>query len=263
MPKKILVIEDEQPIAEMIRFGLQRAGYQVILANNGQEGLALIKPSRPDLIISDILMPVMDGYTFYKEVRKISEFNNIPILILTARGKMEDSFKVIGVDDFIIKPFDVDNLLEKIATSLHKETSLKTKPKSILIAGPIASVVGSIAAQLKKKGCLLEMTTNGSESVSLAIKTHPEIILIDVGLMNPSAEEIIRALRCLPQFSLTDILLFNYLGAKDIGQDFTYLKLSTVNEARLSCLAAGGTEYLGNYSEPFFGDKIDKYLKKE
>ncbi len=262
MSIKILVIEDEPPIAEMIKFGLQRASYEVILAGNGEEALNLIKQHSPDLIISDILMPVMDGFTFYKELKKNPLMAKIPVLILTARGKMEDSFKVIGVDDFIVKPFDVDVLLGKIQNSLKKIPPKAPTPKTVLIAGTVAAVVQNIAQQLKQKECIVFATLDASEVVEKAMRHKPNLILIELTINQTPAQEIIRALRCISQCHLTFILTYSYLTSKDIGNEFTYWKLSSINEARLSCQDAGANEYIGHYSEPVFGEMIEKYLNK-
>ena len=110
-PKKILIVEDEPDMQQMVQMRLEAAGYKVITANNGQEGLAKVNEELPDLIISDVLMPVMDGFTFYKELKAKKATEDIPVLILTARGKMEDSFKVMGADDFIAKPFNAQDFL--------------------------------------------------------------------------------------------------------------------------------------------------------
>ena len=261
MSRKILVVEDEPPIAEMIKFGLERAGYKVIWAANGEEGLFLARQQNPELIISDILMPVMDGFTFYKELKKDKSMSGIPVLILTARGKMEDSFKVIGVDDFIVKPFDVEVLLGKIEKSLRKVPAQKST-KNILVVGSIPAVVQNIMLQMKQRGCSVDSVTDGSDVLTKAMKFKPDMILIEITMSQAPAEEIVRALRCLSQFSMTFILIYSYLSSKDIGHDFTYLKLSSINEARMNCLEAGANEYIGNYSEPVFGETISKYLDK-
>ena len=262
MPQKILVVEDEPAIAEMIKFGLERAGYKIVLAVNGQEALFLVSQHNPDLIISDILMPVMDGYAFYKELKKNPATARIPVLILTARGKMEDSFKVMGVDDFIVKPLDVDVLLAKIASSLQKAAPKPRAAKNVLVVGSVLFVVQNIAGQLRDKGCVVETTTDGSEVVTKAMKFKPDIILIEVTMSKAPPEEIVRALRCISQFNLACILIYSYLSAKDIGNDFTYLKLSTISDARLNCLNAGADEYIGHFSEPLFLETIEKYLDK-
>ena len=262
MSRKILVVEDEAPVAEMIKFGLERAGYKVVLAGNGEEGLFLISQHHPDLIISDILMPVMYGFTFYKELKKNPATARIPVLILTARGKMEDSFKVIGVDDFIIKPFDVDVLLAKIEHSLQKVPQTTKMNKNVLVVGSAAAVVQKIVSQIKKWGCVVESTTDGTQVLTKAMQFKPDLILIEVTMSQAPPEEIVRAIRCISQFNRTSILIYSYLSAKDIGNDFTYLKLSSINDSRMNCLNAGANEYIGHYSEPLFLETIEKYLMK-
>ena len=262
MSQKILVVEDETPVAEMIRFGLERAGYKVVLATNGEEGLFLISQHHPDLILSDILMPVMDGFAFYKELKKNPATANIPVLILTARGKMEDSFKVIGVDDFIVKPFDVDVLLGKISGSLQKVAPTVKAGHNVLVVGSVHAVVQKIVSQLKKQGCVVEATTDGSEVVAKTMKFKPDLILIEVTMPQAPPEEIVRSIRCLSEFHRTFILIYSYLTSKDLGNDFTYLKLSSINDSRINCLSSGANEYIGHYSEPLFLETISKYLSK-
>ena len=93
--KKILVVDDDTGVLNVLRLMLEDAGYEVALAENGGEGILKAKADPPDLIISDILMPIMDGFIFYKALRKDKKTASIPILILTARGQMEDSFRAI------------------------------------------------------------------------------------------------------------------------------------------------------------------------
>lgn len=117
---RILVVDDEPDMLGVIVQRLQANGYEVSTANHGQAALASLKKSTPDLIILDVLMPVMDGFTFYKEFKRDHAAAQIPVIVLTARNKMEDTFAAVGVDAFIAKPFDAQALLAKVEELLKK-----------------------------------------------------------------------------------------------------------------------------------------------
>lgn len=110
----ILLVEDEKGLQNIIKLSLENAGYKVMTAENGQMGLDVALSCAIDLIISDVMMPVMDGFAFYKEIRADKKTVNIPIIILTARDKMEDTFNVVGAEGFIAKPFEESKLLEMV-----------------------------------------------------------------------------------------------------------------------------------------------------
>ncbi len=114
MSSKILIIDDELDIVSMVKMRLEANNYTVISAFNGLEGLEKVKNEKPDLIILDIMMPKMDGFTFVQELKKNSEGKKIPIIILSVKDKMQDIFKMEGVQDYVIKPFVAEMLLERI-----------------------------------------------------------------------------------------------------------------------------------------------------
>jgi DNA-binding response OmpR family regulator len=111
--KRILVVEDYEPMAGAIESMLTMRGYRVLRAANGIEALQAMGEIVPDLIIADILMPEMDGYAFYQEVQKRSEWRHIPFIFLTSMAEREDIQKglELGVDTYITKPFDPEDLL--------------------------------------------------------------------------------------------------------------------------------------------------------
>jgi len=110
--KKILVIDDEPHMVMMIKSRLEANNYEVISASNGKEGLEKIPQEKPDLIIVDVLMPEMDGYTF---VRKLKIANDeIPIIVLTAKPGMADLFAEEGITDYLYKPFETEELLSTV-----------------------------------------------------------------------------------------------------------------------------------------------------
>lgn len=116
--KKILVIDDDPDIVELVKMRLAESGYNVVTAGNGKDGLDKVARENPDLIVLDVLMPSMDGYTFIKELKASQRAKSIPIIILTAKEKMKDLFEMEGVKHYMVKPFDSKELLVKIKQCL-------------------------------------------------------------------------------------------------------------------------------------------------
>ena len=116
-PKLILCIEDEQEMIDLIRLILSRRGFTVRGANSGEEGLAIIRKEHPDLILLDLMMPDMDGWEVYQQMKADEATKNIPVIVVTARAQSID--KVLGlhiakVDDYIAKPFSPQELLNSV-----------------------------------------------------------------------------------------------------------------------------------------------------
>ena len=112
--KKILVADDEQQLALAVKIRLQSKGYAVVTASDGQQALQLAAQEKPDLILLDVLMPVMDGYSCLRELNTRFGRGKIPVIILTARDRMKDLFELEGIEDYVIKPFDHEDLLVRI-----------------------------------------------------------------------------------------------------------------------------------------------------
>ena len=117
--KKILIVDDDENICELLRLYLEKDGFSTIVAHNGGEALHLAQINNPDLILLDIMMPVLDGWQVCREVRKNS---NVPIIMLTAKGETFD--KVLGLelgaDDYITKPFDTKEIVARIKAVLRR-----------------------------------------------------------------------------------------------------------------------------------------------
>ena len=118
--KKILVVDDEQQLALAVKIRLQSVGYQVVTAGDGRQGLDMIEREKPDLILLDVLMPVMDGYSCLRELNTKYGRGTIPVIVLTARDRMKDLFELEGIEDYVIKPFDHKDLLIRIERALKK-----------------------------------------------------------------------------------------------------------------------------------------------
>ncbi len=115
MSKKVLVIDDEPTMVKLIKLNLEaNQQYQVITASDGIEGLERLKIEKPALVLLDVQMPKMDGYSFLLEFKKITNLKDTPVIILTAKEKLQDLFKIEGIKDYFVKPFKIEDLLAKI-----------------------------------------------------------------------------------------------------------------------------------------------------
>jgi two-component system sensor histidine kinase/response regulator len=118
----ILIVEDDKSMLEIISFLLQEEGYDVLQANNGQAGLSVLEDRQPDLIISDVMMPGMDGFDFYQRVHAKIDWAQIPFIFLTARGQRTDIRRGMGLgaDDYLTKPFEPEDLLSAVKVRLAR-----------------------------------------------------------------------------------------------------------------------------------------------
>ena len=122
--EKILVVDDDKNICELLRLYIEKEGYQTVLAHDGKQALAVFEEEKPSLIILDVMMPELDGWQVCREIRKTSD---VPIIMLTAKGETFD--KVVGfelgADDYVVKPFDSKEIVARIKAVLRR-----TGPKS-------------------------------------------------------------------------------------------------------------------------------------
>ena len=116
----ILAVDDEESIIDLLKFNIEKEGYNFISANNGEDGLKMVMEKSPDLIILDVMLPRMDGYSVCREIRQ--EKINTPIIMLSARGEEIDKILglEIGSDDYMTKPFSPRELLARIKANLRK-----------------------------------------------------------------------------------------------------------------------------------------------
>jgi DNA-binding response OmpR family regulator len=116
MGKQVLIADDEPNIAAALEYLLQRSGYEVSIARNGEEALKLIEQNRPDLVLLDVMMPVRSGYEVCQVMRAREDWRHIKIVVLTAKGREADASKgmALGADLYITKPFSNRDLIAKI-----------------------------------------------------------------------------------------------------------------------------------------------------
>ena len=124
---KILVVEDEPSLQKLLEYQLKRIGHEIVVVANGQQALASVKSDRPDLVLLDVMLPVMGGFQVLRELQENKSTSSIPVIMLSAKGQQHDIAAGIdkGVFDYITKPFNIPNLAERIDKALAsiKKTS--------------------------------------------------------------------------------------------------------------------------------------------
>ncbi|NLP29957.1 MAG: response regulator transcription factor [Clostridiales bacterium] len=156
--KKILIIEDEKSISDIIKFNLQKEGFEVDMAYDGKSGLEKFSSCKPDLVLLDVMLPLIDGFEVCKKIR---ESSTIPILMLTA--KEEEVDKVLGLelgaDDYITKPFGMRELVARIKANIRRVdimNSLQDAPSNVQEFGNLA--IDMNRYEVRKNDVALELT---------------------------------------------------------------------------------------------------------
>jgi DNA-binding response OmpR family regulator len=223
MEKKILIIEDEESLLDMYKSRFEKAGYQVLTANDGKSGIEIIQKQRPDLVILDILMPEMDGYETIKKIRKNAQIKKIPILVLSNLGQPDEINKALklGADDYVVKtevtPTELFNKVERMF--LHIRKSLEKIKKRVLIIEDESEIAQLYQEKLIQEGFEVEVANNGAWGLRLAHHGDFDIILLDMVMPAMSGYEAIRQLKKDLRTKEIPILVFsNSAQEKEISR---------------------------------------------
>ncbi|OGX08695.1 MAG: hypothetical protein A2Z88_11565 [Omnitrophica WOR_2 bacterium GWA2_47_8] len=206
---KILVIDDDATLTKLLDARLSANGYEVVIAKDGAEGLEKYKKEKPDLIILDIEMPKMDGYTFVLEFKQIASLRDTPIIMLTAKEAMREIFAIEGINDYIVKPFDMDDLLNKI------KKHLAVPHKKVLIVDDGVTVIGLMEEKLTNSGYDVITATNGLEGINMAQKENPDLVLLDVMMPKLDGLKVCRMLKFDRKFQNIPVVLLSALRRED------------------------------------------------
>lgn len=157
MSQKVLIVDDEKAIVDILEFNLKKEGYTVLKAYDGESGLEIIFRENPDLILLDIMMPKVDGF---QVCRKVREKMNIPIIMLTARAEEVD--KVLGLelgaDDYVTKPFSIRELMARVKANLRRSISDEAFGKDNQIISLGRLTIDLDKYEVAKDGEILELT---------------------------------------------------------------------------------------------------------
>jgi two-component system, OmpR family, alkaline phosphatase synthesis response regulator PhoP len=158
VPERILVVDDEDSIVQLVSYNLRRSGYEVLSAGNGEQALTVARAEKPDLVILDVMLPGMDGFEVCKELRRTLD---LPIIMLTARDEEIDrvvGFE-IGADDYVVKPFSPRELIGRVKAILRrskKEAPEPPKPGETLDFGSLS--INVITYEVLRDGSQADLT---------------------------------------------------------------------------------------------------------
>lgn len=153
MPKeRILIVEDEKNIAKLIRYNLEKDGYDCTTAKTGEDAMAILEKQAFDLIILDIMLPGIDGFEVCRTIKQSSRLKNIPIIMLTAKGEEVDKIVglELGADDYIVKPFSPRELILRIKAIL-KRGRVEEQRKELITIGDISVNIPKHKVTVKNK----------------------------------------------------------------------------------------------------------------
>ena len=155
---KILVIDDDKAINELVKTNLELNGYEVVQAYDGTEGFALAKQELPELVILDVMMPEVDGYTVAQRIRQCDEIADTPIIMLTALSELDNKAEGynIGIDDYLTKPFEIDELIMRTRALLKRVNKIpkSSAVRDLLTYKEITLIPESYTVQIGDKGAV-------------------------------------------------------------------------------------------------------------
>ena len=183
MERKVLIVDDERSIVDILKYNIEKDGTKAICAYDGKEGLRLARTEDPDVILLDVMLPEMDGFEVCRTLR--AEGNNVPIIMITARE--EETDKVfgldLGADDYITKPFSMRELLARVKANIRRTTMLSApaaEDNAMSAGGGIT--INTDSFQVRKNGVPIDLTQREYELLTF-LASHPGKVFSRVDLM--------------------------------------------------------------------------------
>lgn len=258
MHGNILIVDDEQDIVDIAAKKIEKEGYSVFKAFHGQEALDVLRHEKIDLVVTDVIMPEMDGFQLFKVMKNDAQLKSIPVIVLTARPNMEDPFRSLGVADFLKKPFNVHSLVEKI--DFHIKRRGGGDEGYILVVGSNLDVCYEIADIINEHRLSVQVASGAVDFISKTLWTEPDIILIDILLDDIPAKEVVRAIRCFSKLGHLKILLFANF---EPGQMSSPDAVDNLRVNKDECLKAGANKYIGRFTAISLMDSINVFVRQK
>lgn len=219
MAYKVLVIEDDAVLGDILKQSLQHEGYETRWEIDGQKGLEILKEWRPDLLLLDIILPTKNGYEILEEKYTDETIKSIPVVIVSNSGQPVEISRALalGVQDYLIKAeFDPEEVLAKvrplITASAAKKPHGQLSGISILYVEDDSFLADLLMAKLKREGADLHYAKDGEQALHLAETITPKVVLLDLMLPGINGIEVLKKLKDKPAYAHVPTIVFSNLG---------------------------------------------------
>ncbi len=220
--KRILVIDDEPDLTKLIGFQFRAKGFEVQTAGDGLQALQIVHEFKPDLIILDMNMPRMGGIEFYSKICGADGRPMYPVLVLTARANVEGLFKDFEIGGFMIKPFEIDQLVHEAQVIIQKKSEEVSKRKNIISARVRKiCIVENDPEILKKLGgmfldsdCTVIPAKTGAAAIERIMHDVPDVAVVQLGLKDISGDTVIFRLSQMCKTMEVKFVLYTSLEAE-------------------------------------------------
>ncbi|MBF0387586.1 MAG: response regulator [Candidatus Omnitrophica bacterium] len=249
MIKNIVVADDERSSAVLLARLLEKEGYKVWTAANGAQALNIILTEQIDLLITDVVMPEMDGVDLYMELKNRPSTASLPVIVVTDKEVFKESFSSLGVELYSPKPVNMEDLKEKIR-KIESYVLAKRVFHKVVIIGSDEQVLALMRQELERYSCIVVPVSNVIEAGMRCFLTNPQLILIDIYTKDyASTKEIIRSLRAFEFFKQATIVVYaNYPAEEALSGPL----LASLDQVVKDCLEAGANKYIGRFDPANF-----------
>jgi DNA-binding response OmpR family regulator len=217
---KILLIEDDQILADLLVSKLQKAGYEALLARDGIDGLKQLRDIRPDLLLLDMILPGMNGYEILEERQKDPAVSGIPVIIVSNSGQPVEISRALalGVKDYVVKAqVDPDEILDKVRSTLAAShpAPQRLQGKKIVWAEDDSFLGDLLAVKFTKEGAVSHYARNGEEALEILKTEVPDVIVLDLILPGMHGFEVLKAIRADTRLAAVPVIILSNLGQKE------------------------------------------------
>ncbi len=241
--KKILIIDDEDDLRDILSFQFKNQGYEVVTAEDGVDGLEKLKTIRPDLIILDLNMPNMGGIEFYQKICGPDGHPVHPVMVLTARANTRQLFMEFDVDGFMTKPFEIEDVIKEAEIIIQKSSngSVTRKHdtiKNVFIIDNDSTALNKISLELLNADYKVSTSTSGTKAIEKMMNDVPDLVLVNLTLTDIPGDIVVQRLSRIAKTSAVRCIL--YVKKNDQHDNEVLAKFSTKT----------GVAYCMEYSEP-------------
>jgi len=260
MKKRVLIVDDEVEIVKYLSQRLEREDFEPIIAYDGSDVMEMIAQHHVDAVITDIVMSGMDGYALCQKLKESETCSELPVIVCTAYASKEREFRKLGIDDYLVKPFCFDDLVDSL-NRIFSQTSHSIKYKKILVQTDDTLAVESAVQLMKNYGFRIDVMIlpEINNLIEETFHAQPDIVIFDASQKIIAPEKLIKSLRDYVEFK--DLDIFFYASCQEVAAKHKKQNQNYFQELKKRCLDAGATGYMSSLDQDNFLNIMMEYCK--